>query len=65
MKLGRHTLVVSITEELWGAGAAIGLREGQAAGVPGVVAGRAQGRRLIWVVGVARPMLPNVIPALA
>ena len=57
--------MVSGTEQLWSAGAAIGLREGHAAGVLGIVAGRAQGRCLVWVMGVTCPVLPNLIPPLA
>ena len=59
------TFVVGSTEQLWGAGAAIGLREGQTAGVLGVIAGRAQGCRQVRVVGVAVPVTSNGVPALA
>ena len=58
------TFMIGSTEQLWGAGAAIGLREGQAAGVLGVIAGRAEGRRQIRVVGVTVAVVPNCVPAL-
>ncbi len=59
------TFVIGSTEQLWGAGAAVGLGKGQGAGVLGVIAGRAQWRGQIRVVGVAVPVISNGVPALA
>jgi hypothetical protein len=59
------TLVVGFAKQLWGAGAAIRLREGQAAGVARIIAGRAQRSRLMRVMRIRDVMSIDLIPALA